>query len=325
MENKIKYSIITPVYNRADCIMRCMESVERSMKVLCGGAKIEHVIVDDGSSDETCAIVEEYATHHPHIVFLKFDKNRGTNAARNEAIRKASGKWCVILDSDDYFCETALVDIDNTIKVQPNFGHYVFAADDMQDYYRNNLVIKGAKSKVLCYPDFLNEYVFCDFIHVMQREVLLRHPFNEQLRIYEGLFFLLFYRDVRQVLFTNKVVTIRERQRRDSVTRTGLRTNIEVIRKHVLSQELMLQYFEDDMRQLGMKRRLYSVNMSLFENYMLLGDYSKAGSLEIPCFNGKKAHVLQIVYKLRIGWIYRFLLQYYYILKYNVLKKNLRM
>lgn len=325
MENKIKYSIITPVYNRADCIMRCMESVERSMKSLCGGANLEHVIVDDGSSDETCAIVEDYASHHPHVIFVKFAKNKGTNAARNEAIRRASGKWCIILDSDDYFCDTALSDIDKTIKENPTYGHFAFAADDMQGYYKDNLVIKGAESKILTYPDFLNGYVDCDFIHVMQRDVLLRHPFNEQLRIYEGLFFLLFYRDVRQVLFTNKVVTIRERQRSDSVSRFFIRTNVEIIRKQVLSLELMLQNFEDDMKQLGMYRRLNSVKASLFENYVLLGEYSKANSLEITCFKGKKAHILKVVCGLRLGWFYRLLLQSYLVLKYNVFSRKLKM
>lgn len=294
------------------------------MHILNGGGNVEHVIVDDGSSDTTCSIIEEYAVNHPHVVFVKFDKNRGTNAARNEAIRRASGKWCIILDSDDYFCDTALLDIDNTIKENPLFGHYAFAADDMQDYYQNNLIIKGEKQKILSYPDFLNGYVNCDFIHVMQREVLLRHPFNEELRIYEGLFFLMFYRDVRQVLFTNKVVTVRDRQRSDSVTRTVIRTNGEVIRKNMLSQELMLCYFIDDMEQLGMKRRLNSVKMSLFENYLLLDEYSKAKSLEISCFNGKKAKILKVLYFLHFGWLYRLLLQSYLLLKYKVFKKKLK-
>lgn len=276
------------------------------------------MIVDDGSLDSTASIVEDYAKLHPHVVFVKFPQNRGTNAARNEAIRRAKGKWVVILDSDDYFCETALSDIDNTIKANPSFGHYAFAADDMLGYYKDNLIIKGANRKVLSYPDFLNGYVNCDFIHVMQREVLLRYPFNEQLRIYEGLFFLLFYRDVRQVLFTNKVVTIRERQRSDSVSRFFIRTNVEVIRKQVLSLELMLQYFEDDMIQLGMNRRLNSIKASLFENYILLGEYLRATSLGVTCFKGKKAHILKVVCDLRLGWLYRLLLQSYLVLKYNI-------
>ena len=324
MGKEILYSIITPVYNRADCIMRCMESVTRSMQIVKWEDEIEHVIVDDGSSDTTASLVQEYAKQHPHVVFVKFPQNRGTNAARNEAIRAARGKWCIILDSDDYFCETALSDIDKTIQENPSFGHYAFAADDMQGYYKDNLIIKGANQKVLSYPDFLNGYVNCDFIHVMQREVLLRHPFDEQLRIYEGLFFLLFYRDVHQVLFTNKVVTIRERQRSDSVTRNVIRTNKKVIQKNAKSLELMLHFFEDDMMRLGMSRRLYAVKMDLFENYVLLAEYNKAENLNLVNFNGTKGKILLFVYHCHLGSAYRLLLQLYLLRKYKLLHMKLK-
>lgn len=63
--------------------------------------------------------------------------------------------------------------------------------------------------------------------------------------------------------------------------------------------------------------------MTLYENYISLCDYSKACSLEIPCFNGKKAKVLKAVCNLRLGWLYRLLLQSYLLLKYNVFKKKL--
>lgn len=226
------------------------------------------------------------------------------------------------MDSDDCFCETALSDIDKTIKENPSFGHYAFAANDMQDYYKNNLIIKGAKSKVLSYPDFLNGYVDCDFIHVMQREVLLCHPFNEQLRIYEGLFFLLFYRDVHHVLFTNNVVTIRERQRADSVTRDTIRIHKDVIRKNVLRQELMLKHFEDNMVSLGMNRKLHVVKMSLYEDYVLLGEYDKAKALDLVTFKGNKEKLLSVVCRSHTGWFCRLFLKSYLLLKYQLLNKK---
>lgn len=304
--------------------MRCMQSVEKSMQTHFFGGNIEHVIVDDGSLDSTASIVEDYAKQHPHVVFVKFPQNRGTNAARNEAIRRARGKWIVILDSDDYFCDTALSDIDQTIRENPSFGHYAFAADDMQGYYKDNLIIKGASQKVLSYPDFLNGYVNCDFIHVMQREVLLRYPFDEQLRIYEGLFFLLFYRDVHHVLFTNKVVSIRERQRADSVSRDTIRIHKDVIRKNALRQELMLKHFEDDMLLLGMNRKLHAVKMSLYEDYVLLGEYDKAKALDLVTFKGKREKLLLMVCRSHTGWCCRLLLQSYLLLKYQLLKKKLK-
>ena len=60
MENKIKYSIITPVYNRADCIMRCMVSVSKSMQFLNGGGcprTTDHkseILQSVSSSDDSC-------------------------------------------------------------------------------------------------------------------------------------------------------------------------------------------------------------------------------------------------------------------------------
>lgn len=101
MEENILYSIITPVFNRADCILRCMESVAKSIQKSNMGGQVEHIVVDDGSSDATYNIVEKYAEYHPYVVFVKFPQNRGTNAARNEAVRRARGNgassWIVTI------------------------------------------------------------------------------------------------------------------------------------------------------------------------------------------------------------------------------------
>lgn len=101
----MKYSIITPVYNRADCVARCLDSVIRNLQ---WGVELEHIVVDDGSHDETPKIVQNYADKHPHIKFIPFSQNRGTNAARNAAIAAATGEYCIILDSDDYFVNEAI-------------------------------------------------------------------------------------------------------------------------------------------------------------------------------------------------------------------------
>ena len=42
--------------------------------------ELEHIVVDDGSHDETPKIVQNYADKHPHIKFIPFSQNRGTNA-----------------------------------------------------------------------------------------------------------------------------------------------------------------------------------------------------------------------------------------------------
>lgn len=320
MEQNILYSIITPVYNRADCILRCMESVTKSMKNKIWGGEIEHIIVDDGSTDSTISILEKYAIHHPHIVFVKFEHNKGTNAARNEAIRRAHGKWCILLDSDDYFVDDALTTISFTMKEFPQYNHYMFAPDDMQSYFKKNLIIRGAAQKVLLYPDFLNGYIGGDFIHVCNTEILRKHPFDERLRIFEGLFFLMFFRDAQQMLFTNKVVTIRERNREDSVSKDFLRTNDAVIRRSILSEELFKEIFFDDLYNLGMKRRIVASNLALLDNYVLIGCYDKSLALlsEMRDVHTKKKLLLKWATILHGGVVYKLLLRLYLFLKYKI-------
>ncbi len=109
-------SIITPVYNRADCLEACLESVTAQS----GEIPVEHVVVDDGSTDDTYAILDRYAAAHPSVRALKLDRNRGTNAARNAAVRAAKGKWIMILDSDDTLAPGALAAVKEAIARHPD-------------------------------------------------------------------------------------------------------------------------------------------------------------------------------------------------------------
>lgn len=269
--------------------------------------------------------MEKYAAEHSHVVFVKLPENRGTNAARNEAIYRANGEWCILLDSDDHFVDDALVTISETMGHHKGYKHYMFAPDDMLAYFQRNPIIKGAAQKVLLYPDFLNGYIGGDFIHVCNTEILRQHPFDERLRIYEGLFFLLFYRDAKQMLFTNKVVTVRERQRPDSATRDFLRTNDAVISRNILYGEMLLHNFEEDMRQLGMTRRVHNIYLLLLDNYVLLDRYKEAcamiAKMGTPtCF---KDMVLRIMASFRCGTFYKIALRQFLFIKYKILKMKL--
>ena len=286
---------------------------------------IEHIVVDDGSNDNTSQIVRQYADKHNWISFISFPENRGTNAARNAAIEAAKGEWCVLLDSDDYFLPTAFVTIAKSMKSHPSYQHYMFAPDDMQPYYAQNQILKGCKEKALLYPDFLNGHIGGDFVHVCNTEILRRHPFNEQIRIYEGLFFLMFFREAQQMWFTNEVVTIRERNRSDSVSREFIRTKRVFIERSILHAELMLENFEEEMKTLHMLRRLSAIKERLLENLLLVSDYQKAKAIlrRNDIIPNRKFKILILVYMLRSGFAYRYLLQAYLFIKYQVFHKRL--
>lgn len=321
--NDILYSIITPVFNREDCVARCIESVCRNYR---NTPIFEHIIVDDGSQDNSVSIIEKYAAKYPHIQFLKFSHNHGVNAARNAAIDKAKGKWCILLDSDDYFVDDALKTISATMKVNPNYKHYMFTPNDMQDYFKVNAVILGASQKILSYKDFLSGNIGGDFIHVCNTAILRKHPFNEGLRIYEGVFFLMFYRDAQKMLFTNKVVTIRERNREDSISKDFLRTSDIVIKRTILYNEIYLQNFKQDLLENGLNNILHKRYLMLLENYVLLGNYKDANVLiskmGVPL--NMKDKLLRIIVAFKVGKLYKLAMQMYLYVKYKTLKKKMR-
>src|SRR5574344_1490748 len=128
----MKFSIITPVYNREDCIKRCLDSVIENLR---WGISIEHIVVDDGSKDKTPQIIDQYAKKYEHIKFFLFSQNRGTNAARNKAIEVASGDFCIILDSDDYFVNDAIKIINENIELFSGYKHYLFTPNDRAEYF----------------------------------------------------------------------------------------------------------------------------------------------------------------------------------------------
>src|SRR5881396_2316906 len=85
-------SVIVPTYNRRETIQAAIASVQRQTF-----ADWELVVVDDGSTDDTAALIEG---SDPRLVLIR-QKNQGVNAARNTAMLRARGQYIAFLDSDD--------------------------------------------------------------------------------------------------------------------------------------------------------------------------------------------------------------------------------
>ena len=94
-------SIYITNYNYGSYIKEAIESVlNQSFK------DIELIIIDDGSTDNSREIIENYA--HLNNIRIIFQKNKGLNVTNNIAMRLAHGKYLVRLDADDYFSEDAI-------------------------------------------------------------------------------------------------------------------------------------------------------------------------------------------------------------------------
>lgn len=94
---KIRVSVIVPVYNSEEYLESCLESLlNQSLQ------EIEIICVDDGSTDHSRQILEEYAAGDERIRVMH-QRNRYAGVARNRGLSAASGEYVIFLDSDDFF------------------------------------------------------------------------------------------------------------------------------------------------------------------------------------------------------------------------------
>lgn len=92
-----KLSVIIPVYNGEKTLKRCIESVLKQKD-----EDIEIIMINDGSTDASDNIVQEYKEKNPKIISYYQKKNTGVADTRNYGIKKAKGKYILFLDADDY-------------------------------------------------------------------------------------------------------------------------------------------------------------------------------------------------------------------------------
>jgi glycosyltransferase involved in cell wall biosynthesis len=105
MENtKMKLSIIVPVYNVADYLPKCLDSL---LAQDLPQNEYEIIEVNDGSTDDSGVIAQQYADKYPNITLIN-QANQGLSVARNTGIKQAKGDYIQFVDSDDYLEENVL-------------------------------------------------------------------------------------------------------------------------------------------------------------------------------------------------------------------------
>jgi glycosyltransferase involved in cell wall biosynthesis len=96
-------SVIMPVYNRETLVGAAIDSILSQTY-----PAIEVVLVNDGSTDNSLSVIKDYERKYPEKIVVIDQENQGQVASRNNAIRKANGKYIAFLDSDDLWEPTKL-------------------------------------------------------------------------------------------------------------------------------------------------------------------------------------------------------------------------
>ena len=142
----MKYiSFAIPCYNSQEYMAHAIESI------LPGGEDVEIIIVNDGSRDNTLQIAREYEMKYPEIIQVIDKENGGHGDAVNYGLKKASGKYFKVVDSDDWVREESLQNILTVLRemekeekeVDMIIANYVYekegAAHKKVVHYRNAL------------------------------------------------------------------------------------------------------------------------------------------------------------------------------------------
>ena len=99
-------TVTVPCYNSQDYMRNCIESL------LPGGDRVEIIIINDGSTDNTGLIADQYATLYPNIVKVVHQENGGHGEGINQGLHHATGKYFKVVDSDDKVSEDFLTFLD---------------------------------------------------------------------------------------------------------------------------------------------------------------------------------------------------------------------
>lgn len=150
-------SIVVPVYNTEKYLRQCVDSI-----VSQNNGNIEIILVDDGSTDNSGYICDEYATQYPDFVKVIHKDNQGLLLARRTGIAAVKGEYIAHVDSDDYLLDGAVETICNAVKDIPCdmlFFDYIYGAgQEKQERYikiRDDLNITLIDDKAEIIQQFL--------------------------------------------------------------------------------------------------------------------------------------------------------------------------
>lgn len=159
----MKLSIIVPVYNVADYLPKCLDSL---LAQDLPQNEYEIIVVNDGSTDNSAEIAQQYADKYANIALIN-QANQGLSGARNTGIKQAKGEYIQFVDSDDFLEENVLgglmkrIEKDDLDVLRFKYQNVRINAGEeyeiFQPYKQSSFLFDNYSSEPTNGVDFLNE------------------------------------------------------------------------------------------------------------------------------------------------------------------------
>lgn len=165
----IKYSIIIPTYNRAKLLNRCLDSLTKQ-----NYAYFEVLVCDDGSTDNTQAVVAKYQ-NALNIKYFRNENWGGPARPRNIGINNSEGEWVCFLDSDDLWSENKLEIIDQSINQDIDLVYHKMGLFYDNSYLNSTKTLYSRALKGNFFKDLLlNGNVINNSSIVVRKDILIK-------------------------------------------------------------------------------------------------------------------------------------------------------
>ena len=227
----VEISVIIPVYNVEEYLEECLDSiVNQSFK------DIEIICVDDGSTDNSSDILNEYQNNDSRIRIIT-QENHGAGSARNAALNDSKGNYIYFMDSDDYLDLDGLNklhslsqenDLDLVLFKLLNFNEKTGEKD--YDYSNMPFLLDIGKD-VFSYQDFKYDLLKVDVSpcnKFFKRELVENKRFLEGLIFEDNAFYIDYIFDAERIYFLDEILYYR-RIKNDSVITKASKKHADII------------------------------------------------------------------------------------------------
>jgi glycosyltransferase involved in cell wall biosynthesis len=269
----MQFSLITPTYNRADCIADCISSVVIQHPDF---SDFEHIIIDDGSNDNTSQILEYYEKEYDFIKVIRYERNSGVNYARNRGIEKACGEYIIFLDSDDTLNPGVLKNINYVVNNKKNYKHFLFSVSSNDTKLQFNTQVT--------FRNLLLEQIHGDYLHIVEGSILKQNKFFEEFRAFEYLNWLRIARETQPLLAVpTQAVTVKVRKVDSLSVRIYKSSDRNALIESFEARRLFLKLYGYELKSysvkvfykkvlllflIGLRANLYRNNISLITEYI---------------------------------------------------------
>ena len=210
-------SVIVPVYNVMDFLPQCIESIlTQTYK------DFELLLIDDGSSDSSGAVCDEFAKRDLRIKVIH-QKNQGVSHARNTGLVNATGEFILFVDSDDFISPQMLeIMLERILATDADIAECSYCEYNSQNERRNILRTYGVITGT---QNIINRNLTCEISVVawnkLYRRRVITKPFTEGENYEDILFTAQVLCNCHKIVSTEHVLYY-WRQRKNSITHSGI-------------------------------------------------------------------------------------------------------